>query len=139
MKVAKCLFDNGLKAWTLKEATEKGLKTYSFYIPENLNEVVEEGCTVVVWTANNLQIVKVVEVREDDLDEDTSKAFQYILSVVDVQAEKNRQAAKTKKALLLKRLTSREAELRDMEKFRELAKIDKVSATLVEELEKLEN
>ena len=139
MKVAKCLFDNGLKVWTFKEATEKGLKTYSFYIPENLNEVVEEGCTVVVWTANNLQIVKVVEVREDDLDEDTSKAFQYILSVVDVQAEKNRQAAKTKKALLLKRLTSREAELRDMEKFRELAKIDKVSATLVEELEKLEN
>lgn len=137
MKLAKVFFENSLKSWTKDEAEAKGKKLYHFLVDAEANPL--EGETWAAWTQNGLQIVKVVEVvKYDELDEEHTKATQFLVSKIHVYIERDRQYARLRKDLLEKKLKERAAKVIEMEKYRELAKNDETLANVVKEYDELE-
>ena len=137
MRLAKVFFENSLKSWTKAEAEAKGKKLYNFLVDTMANPL--EGETWAAWTQNGLQIVKVVEVvKYDELDEEHTKATQFLVSKIQVYIERDRQLAIVRKELLEKKLKERAAKVIEMEKYRELAKNDETLANVVKEYDELE-
>lgn len=103
MKVAKCIFINNLKSYKSMDEVPDGYKVYCFKMRSD--EQVFAGATAVVWTKNNLQIVKVVEISEDP--EDLKLATQHIVSYVSIEDERQYQFDLVNKQVLLKQIAER--------------------------------
>ena len=95
--IARCLFNNGLKSFSEEQ---EGMKLYSFKIPEHLVEQTKAGTTAVVWTKNNLQVVKVVKVIED-FEQEAAAATQNVVAIIDVSHELQTQLDRVKAKQLL--------------------------------------
>lgn len=133
MKIAKCVFNNGLKKITTENYN--GEKLYNFIIPEKLDIVA--GQTAVVWCKNGLEIVKIVEVLNNPDIIEADKATQYVLSAVDTDAELARQGSRARQAEIKRILDKKLEEYEELAKYADLTDIDSEAASLLIELKVL--